>query len=302
MARVLAAADIGSNTVHLLVAETDGHKVRRLENRSEWIALGETVARQGNIPESHAGALVQILKEFRQIASAYRAGEFYVFATEAVRAAENHDQVLERIRKETKLTVDVISPRTEAEYSLRGARLDSDPGPDFTFFEVGGGSAQIALVADGQIEAEYSAPLGTGKIVAESGIQNPCPKDALDRARKYVRQTLGELPHLPPKPATVASGGVVRGLWRAVHPDGERRLAIEEIRFLAWSAARLTVERAAARFNCKIKRAATLLPGALVYEELMAAAGANEMTISEYGVREGAVLSMAQGKVPAWLG
>ncbi|HRK21187.1 MAG TPA: hypothetical protein PLX06_05235, partial [Fimbriimonadaceae bacterium] len=215
MARVLAAADIGSNTVHLLVAETDGTKVRRLENRSEWIALGETVARLGHIPGGHADNLVQILREFRQVAAAYRAADFYVFATEAVRAAENHDQVLERIRKETKLTVDVISPRTEAEYSLRGSRLDCQVGPDLTFFEVGGGSAQIASVEDDSIASEYSLRLGTGRIVAESGLTNPCPPEALEAARKYIRETLKSLPSLPRRPAAVASGGVIRGVWRA---------------------------------------------------------------------------------------
>lgn len=301
MSKVLAAADIGSNTVHLLVAETDGKKVRRLENRSEWIALGETVARLGHIPPGHADNLVQILREFRQVAGAYRAADFYVFATEAVRAAENHDQVLERIRKETKLVVDVISPRSEAEFSLRGSRLDSDVGPDLTFFEVGGGSAQIASVADGEIVAEYSLPLGTGRIVAESGLSNPCPPEAIETARQFVRAHLRSLPELARRPVAVASGGVVRGLWRAVHPDGEPTLAREELRYLGWAAARLNVERAAARFNCKIKRAATLLPGALVYEELLGAAGFEETRVSEFGVREGAVLSMAQGKVPVWL-
>lgn len=302
MAQVLATADIGSNTVHLLVAETDGKKVRRLENRSEWIALGETVARLGHIPAGHADQLVQILRDFRQISAAFRAAEFYVFATEAVRAAENHDQVLERIRKEVKLAVDVIPPKTEAEYSLRGSKLDADLGGELTFFEVGGGSAQIASVRNDTIEAEYSLRMGTGRVLAESGIKNPCPPAELETARHYIQSTLATIPELPRKPATVASGGVVRGLWRAVHPDGERRLALEEVRYLAWSAARLTVERAAARFNCKMKRAATLLPGALIYEALMLAAGTDEITISEYGVREGAVLSMAQGKVPAWLG
>lgn len=301
MMQVLAAADIGSNTVHLLVAETDGKKVRRLENRSEWVALGETVARKGHIPVNHADTLIQVLRDFRQVAAAYRAAEFYVFATEAVRIAENHDQVLERIRKETKLTVDVISPRAEAEFSLRGSKLDSNVGGDLTFFEVGGGSAQIAAVGAGEIEAEFSLPLGTGRVVAESGLTIPCPPGALEEARKYIRGTLSTLSKLSPKPVAVASGGVVRGLWRAVHPDGERKLAIEEVRYLAWAAARLTVERAAVRFNCKIKRAATLLPGALIYEELMLAAGVDEVTVSEYGVREGAVLSMAEGKVKAWL-
>lgn len=302
MARVLASADIGSNTVHLLIAETDGKRIRRLENRSEWLALGETVARTGQIPEDSAAMLLRILKEFRQIASAYRADEFYVFATEAVRAAENHDEVLERIRRDNRITVDVITPRKEAEFSLRGTLLDCGPYSDMTLFEVGGGSAQIAHVADGELKEEVSLPLGTGRLIAHAGLANPSRHEAIESVRAYIRENLATVRSFPWRAPVVASGGVIRGLWRAVHPDGERELALEEISYLGWAAARLTVDRAAARFNCKFKRAATLLPGALVYEELLRHSGAAKVEVSEFGVREGAILSMAQGKVAAWLG
>lgn len=302
MARVLASADIGSNTVHLLVAETDGKRIRRLENRSEWLALGETVARTGQIPGEAATNLLRILREFRQIATAFRADEFYVFATEAVRAAENHDEVLDYIRRDSRITVDVISPRQEAAFSLRGTLLDCGPYPDMTLFEVGGGSAQIAHVAKGELQEEVSLPLGTGRLIAHAGLKNPCPDEAVESARAYIRECLRSAPSFPWHAPVVASGGVIRGLWRAVHPDGERKLALEEIIYLGWAAARLSVDRAAARFNCKFKRAATLLPGALVYEELLRHAGASSVEVSEYGVREGAILSIAQGKEAAWLG
>lgn len=297
MPRTLATADIGSNTVHLLIAETDGRHVQRLANRSEWLALGESVARRKTISESQTAELISILKEYRQLAAANRADEFYVFATEAVRSANNHEEVLKRIQSETKLRVDVIEPRREAEFSLRGSLLDCQVGPDFLFFEVGGGSAQVALVAGGAIREEFSLPLGTGRIVAEAGLENPCPPESVEAARRYIRDHFegwlesASNARLP----VLASGGVVRGLWRAVHPDGERDLAIEEVRYVGWAAARLTVSQIAMRFACKLKRAATLLPGAIVYEELMRHAGCETMFVSELGVREGAILAMHEG-------
>ncbi len=299
MPRTFASADIGSNTVHLLVAETDGVKVRRLANRSEWLGLGESVALSGAISDEQAAQLVAILREYRQIAAANRAVEFFVFATEAVRAAENHLDVLERIRRDAKLGVEVITPAVEAEWSLSGSRLDTDLGPNLTFFEVGGGSVQVARVEGGRIEDELSLPLGTGRLVAETGIRSPAPPDAIEVARRYIRERLAPWKLAPPEVArpVLASGGVVRGLWRAVHPDGAQDLAIEEIRYLRWASGRLSVPAIASRFACKLKRAATLLPGALVYEELMSHCGATEMAVSEYGVREGAILAMHAGSV-----
>src|SRR5262245_6235787 len=121
MGQVYATADIGSNTVHLLIAEVDKLGVQRIDNRSEWVGLGETVALEKRIPKDGEQILIQLLGDFKSASKGLGAKQFYVFATEAVRAAENHKEVLFKIKKETGVEVDVISPRTEAEFGLRGA-------------------------------------------------------------------------------------------------------------------------------------------------------------------------------------
>jgi exopolyphosphatase / guanosine-5'-triphosphate,3'-diphosphate pyrophosphatase len=297
MARVLAAADIGSNTAHLLVAATDGDLVMRIDNVNEWIALGEVVARQGSIPKEQADQLIAAVKEFKRVAILRAAEGMYVFATEAVRAASNYRDILKRLKSETGVAVDVIKPEREAQLSAMGVMLDcKDCGADI-LLEVGGGSAQIASVVDGRIEVDVSLPLGTGRIIAETGMRNPCPADALIAAQHYIDRQLDSIELPIAGTVAVCSGGVARGLWRALHPDGEKRLALEELTYVAWSAARLPADRIVERFNVKTKRAGTILPGALVYQALLRRFGLTEMIISEFGVREGAIIEMAKGKV-----
>ena len=298
MARILATADIGSNTVHLLVAATDGELVTRIDNLSEWVGLGEVVARSGFISSERVEHLLQALKECRRVAQSRKAESLYVFATEAVRAAKNHDAVLQKIQSETGIKVDIITPKREVELSFAGSNLDVDGGNPELFFEVGGGSAQIALIKKGNLEMHYSLPLGTGKVIAQSGLKNPCDERAIRDAQKYISEILK--PIVPPKQSdamAVASGGVMRGLWRAIHPDGEKTLYARELDYLEWSTARLTLDRIGSRFGVKQRRAQTLLPGALVYRSLMDKFGASEITVSEFGVREGAILEMAKGKM-----
>jgi exopolyphosphatase / guanosine-5'-triphosphate,3'-diphosphate pyrophosphatase len=298
MARILAAADIGSNTAHLLVAATDGDIVMRIDNLNEWIPLGEIVTRQGEIPKEYADQLVGVMKEFRRVAAAKGADRIYVFATEAMRVAANHSSVLKRIKTETGVSVDLIQPRREAELSFYGVRLDTREVEPDLMFEVGGGSAQVAVITGKEIREELSLPLGTGRIIAGAGMASPCPPDAKQRAQAYIESTLDSCPLRPSaNPRAIASGGVARGLWRALHPDGEKRLAREEINYLIWSTERLSLERIIERFNVKPKRAGTLLPGAMVYEALMDKFGLAEIMVSEFGVREGAILEMASGQV-----
>ena len=301
MGRVLACADIGSNTVHMLVGETDGQTVQRIENQSEWLGLGEEVARTGEISTQAAQQLVEFLSQYRAVARASGAKGFYAFATEAVRASSNGTKVLERIRKEDGFPVHVITPRMEAEYSMRGANVDVGPFEEMTFVEVGGGSAQVAIVRKGSITKAFSLPIGTGRLIADAELMMPSTKTRVSKVRREIHDALvGVRNGKWPEPL-VGSGGVLRGLWRALHPDGERMLALEEIQYLSWSTRRLSAEVAAQRFNCKLKRAATLLPGALVYECLMRTTGASSIVVSEFGVREGALLAMANGEVDTWL-
>ena len=298
MVRTFAAADIGSNTAHLLVAATDGELVMRVDNLNEWIPLGEVVTRYGEIPKDVMEMLTLAVKEFKRIAMSKKVDGFYVFATEGTRLARNHKTVLEKIFKETGVKVDIISPAVEAQLSFRGTQLDTRNLGAKILFEVGGGSAQVAVIEDDKIIEQVSLPLGTGRIIAETGLINPCPEYALVAANNYIKRKLQDCPITAQSKLAVASGGVGRGLWRALHPDGEKMLSKFEIQYLRRAVENLSVDRIGSRFNVKQKRAGTLLPGCLVYLALMDHFGVDDCLISEFGVREGAILEMALGRIP----
>ncbi len=297
MTRVLAAADIGSNTAHLLVAATDGSLVMRIDNYNEWIPLGEMVARHGEVPKEQSQQLVAAVKEFKRISKDNQVQSLYLFATEALRIASNRDQVIKKIFSETGIHVQIISPSLEAELSLLGIGLDTRNLRPDVLFEVGGGSVQIGRIEDGVLVEEESLPLGTGRLIAEAAIRYPCSEISLKMVRNYIEHTLskGKLSFAPS--IAVVSGGVARGLWRALHPDGEKVLALEEIEYLAWATAKLPRDRIVTRFNVKNRRAGTLLPGALVYWSLLQKFQLKEMMVSEFGIREGAILKMANQEV-----
>jgi exopolyphosphatase/guanosine-5'-triphosphate,3'-diphosphate pyrophosphatase len=297
MVRTFAAADIGSNTAHLLVAATDGELVMRVDNLNEWIPLGEVVTRYGEIPKDVMDMLTLAVKEFKRIATSKKVDGFYVFATEGTRLARNHKAVLDKILKETGVKVEIISPKVEAQLSFRGTQLDTRNLGARILFEVGGGSAQVAIIEDDKIVEQVSLPLGTGRIIAETGLLNPCPEYALVAADNYIKRKLQDCPIKTQGKLAVASGGVGRGLWRALHPDGEKMLSKYEIQYLRKSVEMLSVDRIGSRFNVKPKRASTLLPGCLVYLALMDYFGVDDCLISEFGVREGAILEMAAGRI-----
>lgn len=297
MTRTYAAADIGSNTAHLLVAATDGKLVMRIDNVNEWIPLGEEVARSGEISKERVDQLVAVLKEFRQTAQVRKAEGLYVFATEAVRAAKNHEVALKRIKKESGVTVQIASPDQEAQFSLRGTSLDTVSSGRTVMIEVGGGSAQILTVGLEEGAKDVSLKLGTGTVIAKTGLSHPCSESDLASSRQYIQSELDKLGKSSSLEIAVGSGGVIRGIWRALHPDGEKTLSIQELDYLIWSCGQLSISRIVERFSVKPKRAGTLLAGSLVYRMILDQVGLSTIAVSEFGVREGAILEMANGNV-----
>lgn len=297
MGQILAAIDIGSNTVHLLVAEAESGLVSKIDDLNDWISLGEIVGKGETIPVSIQDRLMRTLDTFKRQAALEGAQSVYVFATEAVRRAKNADAILRSIRQATGLKVELISALREAELGLRGALLDSDGPAPFLMAEVGGGSAQVALCSGKKIIRESSHRIGTGALIAQLGLECPSSPKAFDQLIHVVMDALDESPVFENVKHVIASGGVARGLWRALHPDGERVVAYEELDYLIWATQRLTLEQIIGRFSVKPKRAATLLPGAVVYKLILQRVEKSEMTVSRFGVREGAILEIAEGNI-----
>lgn len=297
MGRLIGAADIGSNTAHLLIADVNGTGLSRVVNESDWLSLGEVVSRVGEIPPESEERLFASLKRFHAEATRHRVTKLYVFATEAMRRARNHEKILDRIRQQIGLDVDIISPRREAELSLRGAAIDCPFDGPTALLEAGGGSVQVARSDGGTLTAESSLPIGTGALTARADLSQPATFMQVARVEEIVDEALEEIRDFEPVKRVVTCGGVARGIWRALHPDGERTLHTEELRFLAWDSRRLSVQQIVARYGVKAKRAATLLPGSILYQRILDSFAHDEMIVSEYGVREGAIMELASGKL-----
>ena len=172
---------------------------------------------------------------------------------------------------DTGIKVQIITPRREAELSLKGSQLDVEAPAQKSFLRSEAGAPKIAVINKGKIAQHASLPIGTGRVIAQSGLANPCPQAAKDLAEKYVNEILDSV-ELSRNPASiaVASGGVARGLMRAIHPDGEKSIFREELDYVAWSTAKLSTDRIGSGIRSETASSSKLLlPGAIVYRALM---------------------------------
>ena len=151
-----AAIDIGSNSVRL--ALSDGTTISTITQLAFGIEHSGTLSPQG------VSATVEALKEYKATCDAKSVTDIFVFATEAARRASDGDAFCKKIKAETGLTVNILSPEQEAELALSGA---TKPAGAVTVCDLGGGSLEVISSEDGKTP-EYIKSLPLGVVVLKN--------------------------------------------------------------------------------------------------------------------------------------
>src|SRR5437016_3504924 len=191
----LAAIDVGSNSVHIVVADvsTDG-RVEVVDRVKEMVRLGRRTFTTGRLPPAAMDLAVGAVKTFARLAHARRVVRMRAVATSAVREARNGMAFVRRLRRETGLPVKVITGAEEARLIFRAAQhaLGLRGGPHL-LLDVGGGSVELVLVQQGRPLWLRSLPLGAARLAERFLISDPPTNRQIQRLEKHLARELGSL-------------------------------------------------------------------------------------------------------------
>lgn len=302
----LAAIDIGSNSVRLLVAEAspDG-SYRILDDEKQTTRLAAGLAKTKRLGKEAMNQSVAALRRMKAIAEGYGVQHLQVIATSAVREAANRRAFLRSLRERLELPVKVIAPLEEADLSYRSVARHFDlKSTHAVIVDLGGGSAELALVANGVAEEMHSLPLGAVRLT-ESYLHSDPVSDADFQAlrkhiKKCVRRHVGKSSFAPQ--VMIGSGGTFMALAQmAMRRRGEDHGSIggfelnrgEVLRILNHVYDLPVAERRAIA-GLHADRADIILAGLTVIERLMKHFHVNQLRIHDRGVRDGLLLRMIQ--------
>ncbi len=302
----IAALDLGTNSFHLLVADvrSDGH-FEALAREKAMIRLGDVVATKGRITSGAADVAVQTVRHFKLLADAAGATEIHACATSAIRQAANGDALVDRIEAETGVAVEVISGRREAEliFGAIRASLLLDPAPALCF-DLGGGSLEIMVGDAAGLRWSASENLGVGRLTAELVRSDPLSKED----RRGLQGRITGL--LAPVAETVAAYaprmvvGTSGTLLDLAHMVAARRVAdvpvsLNQLTFGRDEFLALHKEIVGSKASERLRmdgletRRVDLIPaGSMLLATAMELFGFDEMTVSEWALREGIVLDV----------
>lgn len=302
-APVCAAIDIGSNTVHIVVARCQPDSLAILEDHQEMVRIGESVTATGAISPQKRDTAISVLHKYKALAEQHSSQHIFVVATEAIRQATNSNEFLADVQKETGLQVHLVEGDVEATLTFHGAAyvFHDEPRPPshIGVMDLGGGSTELVTARDMQIIWRTSVPVGSGWLHDRYFHADPPAYDDLEVARTFLRTYFQNMRIKYCPPALVATGGSANSLFQlaleafGVH-ELHRSLTLHDVISCLGLLRTLPPDEIAARYHIHAARAPILPAGALIILAVMERLQLNEIRISPYGIREGMLLAYSR--------
>src|ERR1700682_4063869 len=183
----IAAIDIGTNSIHMIVAEERGPTARVVYREKDMVQLGlASLDGQPLTDDAIERGVVSIAK-MSEIAQRWNADEIIAVATSAVREAPNRRDFIRLVREASGVKVRVISGEEEADYIFRAVRSAVDiDGSTAVCIDIGGGSAELIVGTAAEIYFTASQPLGSLRLSQRFELTDRPTDDALEACRKYA--------------------------------------------------------------------------------------------------------------------
>ncbi|MCP2036885.1 exopolyphosphatase/guanosine-5'-triphosphate,3'-diphosphate pyrophosphatase [Planomicrobium sp. HSC-17F08] len=208
-----AIVDIGSNTMRLVIYSRDkSGRLTESENVKAVARLRNYLSESGKLEPEGMDVLIHTLQGFQEVTRHHNLNEVRCVATAAIRQANNQEEILERVEKETDFSMRILSEFEEANYGFL-AVVNSTPFESGITVDIGGGSTEITYFQKRKLIYFYSFPFGALSL-KQQFVKNDVPTaQELKALRKFLKEQFSILPWLKNKKLPlIGIGGSARNL------------------------------------------------------------------------------------------
>ena len=295
----IAAIDVGTNSIHMIVVEEQRRGYRVIDKEKEMVQLGRGSLEGRPLTDDAIARGVDALRRMAGIAERWQVRTVIAVATSAVREAPNGRRFINLARKEAGITLRMISAEEEADYIYRAVRSAIDfHGGTALAIDIGGGSVELIVGTQDEVYLTTSEPVGALRIAQKFELDRAATPAALDACRAYVRKrlkkTLSPFARLGFDFCVGTSGTIVTlSSLASANSDavssGLRWLSRKRLGDVIDALTPLTAAERARRFDLDERRAETILGGAVVLDEIMRRLDVDQLRACDAALREGIV-------------
>lgn len=278
----LAAIDIGSNAVRLQITNVisygDNTTFKKLQYIRFPLRLGGDVFSLQRIGEVKTHQFVELMKAFKIMIDLYEVDEYYACATSAMREAENGYELVQFVKEQVDLNINIISGEAEAEMINRVIAFQLDEG-DYLHIDVGGGSTELNLYKNSEKVASKSFPIGTVRKL-----------DAKKRemAWQALYSWLDEFMQTGEYQITaIGTGGNINKLYELAVGIADKQMTLKQLKSTRAMLKELPLEDRMYKLQLNADRADVIIPASDIYINVMKKTEANRILVPDVGLKDG---------------
>ena len=281
-----AAIDIGSNAIRLLISNVyelnNAPVFRKITLVRVPIRLGEDVFSVGKISDKNISRLVKAMSAFKNLIEVYDVISYKACATSAMRDAINKDEVIEKVKNESGIDINIIGGKLEAEIIFSNHVTDFlDDKNAYLYIDIGGGSVELTLTVKNKRIASQSFNLGTVRQLKDN-----TPKEEWANLKKWIKTyTKGFKPLIG-----IGTGGNINKLNRLINEkESDRSISLKKLKEIDVYLNSFTLQERVEILNLNPDRADVIIPASKTVINIMKIAGISKMIVPQLGLSDGIV-------------
>jgi exopolyphosphatase/guanosine-5'-triphosphate,3'-diphosphate pyrophosphatase len=282
----LAAIDIGSNAVRLLISEVSVDDDKKTSfNKVSLVRvplrLGFDVFETGEISAHKSELLLYTLKAYINLLHAYEVKYVKAIATSAMREASNTPEIIDMVKKETGIEIEVISGSDEASFIYENHVAENlDKEHSYLYIDVGGGSTELTFLSNNKLIFKDSFDIGTIRL-----LKNKVTEETWDGMKDNIKnKTKGHKEVI-----AIGSGGNINKVYSLSKRKDTKPLPLELLRDFYKELSNVSLPDRIRIYNMREDRADVIVPALLIYVNVMRWAGASEIYVPKIGLADGLV-------------
>lgn len=285
----LAAIDIGSNAARLLIEEVteDDKGIAQFNKLNLFrvpLRLGFDVFSKGEISTEKKKMFYDTMNAYAYLLDAYNVSYVKACATSAMRDAANSQEIINKIKEDTGITISVITGDEEAAYIYENHIAENmDKEHAYLYIDVGGGSTELSFFNDGKLTYKQSFNIGTIRLL-KSMVTNAEWDEMKAAIKTHIKSKL--------LLTAIGSGGNINKVHSlSKRKDGQPlRLDLLKDYYKEFSA--VDIEERIRLYNFREDRADVIVPALQIYINVMRWADIEEIHVPKIGLADGLIHSL----------
>lgn len=290
------AVDIGSNAIRLLVVTVIEQKgkdtiFKKTSLVRVPIRLGAEVFVDGKISDKNAVRMLDAMKAFSLLMKTHGIKRYRACATSAMREASNGSEIVETIKEKSGIVIDIIDGNDEAAIiASTDLKTLIEDDKVFLYVDVGGGSTELTIFANGKTVTSQSFKIGTVRL-----LENLVVEDVWKKMEAWIKQETKDYKKI----LMIGSGGNINTIFKKSGKKLGKPLSYIYLSSYYKTLKSLTYEERITELDMNPDRADVVIPATKIYLSAMKWAKAKSMYVPKIGLSDGIVKSLYNEKIAA---